>query len=113
MREPSGRGVEYAVDLKKRSSKNEIIAPRILAYTGFGQGSKKPISTEEQAREWVRENAKNGADGIKFFGAPPEVMDAAIRENKVLGLRSTCHHAQVDVARWNVVNSAKVLLTCL
>ena len=81
VREPSGRGVEYAVDLKKRSSKNEIIAPRILAYTGFGQGSKKPISTEEQAREWVRENAKNGADGIKFFGAEPKIMSAALNEN--------------------------------
>ena len=34
VREPSGRGVEYAVDLKKRSAKNEIIAPRIcLLYT--------------------------------------------------------------------------------
>ena len=66
VREPSGRGVEYAVDLKKRSAKNEIIAPRILAYTGFGQGSKKPINSQEQAREWVRQNAKNGADGIKF-----------------------------------------------
>jgi hypothetical protein len=56
VREPSGRGVDYAVDLKKRSAKNEIIAPRILAYTGFGQGSEKPISTPEQAREWVRQN---------------------------------------------------------
>ncbi|MEO2099597.1 MAG: amidohydrolase, partial [Flavobacteriaceae bacterium] len=60
VREPSGRGVEYAVKLKKQSAKNEIIAPRILAYTGFGQGSKKPISTPDQAREWVRQNAKNG-----------------------------------------------------
>ena len=42
IREPSGRGVKYAVDLKKRSAKNEIIAPRVFAYTGFGQGSKKP-----------------------------------------------------------------------
>ena len=42
IREPSGRGIKYAVDLKKRSKKNEIIAPRILAYTGFGQGSKSP-----------------------------------------------------------------------
>jgi hypothetical protein len=40
-------------------------------------------------------------------------MDAAIRENKALGLRSTCHHAQVDVARWNVVNSAKAGMTSM
>jgi len=113
VREPSGRGVDYAVDLKKRSAKNEIVAPRILAYTGFGQGSKKPISTPEQAREWVRQNAKNGADGIKFFGAEPQIMAAALDENKKLGLRSACHHAQLSVARWNVLNSARAGLTTM
>ena len=113
VREPSGRGVEYATDLKRRSEKNEIIAPRILAYTGFGQGSKKPISTAEQAREWVRQNAKNGADGIKFFGAEPEIMTAALDENKKLGLRSACHHAQLSVARWNVLHSARAGLTTM
>lgn len=113
VREPSGRGVAYAVDLKKRSAKNEIIAPRILAYTGFGQGSKNPISTPEQAREWVRQNAKNQADGIKFFGAEPEIMAAALEENKKLGLRSACHHAQLSVARWNVLNSARAGLTTM
>ncbi len=113
IREPSGRGVEYAVDLKKRSAKNEIIAPRILAYTGFGQGSKNTITSEEQAREWVRQNAKNGADGIKFFGAQPHIMTAALDENKKLGLRSACHHAQMSVARWNALHSARAGLTTL
>ena len=113
VREPSGRGVEYTTNLKKRSQKNEIIAPRILAYTGFGQGSKEPISTTEQAREWVRNNAKNGADGIKFFGAEPEIMRAALDENKKLGLRSACHHAQLSVARWNVLHSARAGLTSM
>ncbi len=69
IREPSGRSREWALDLKKKSQNNEIIAPRIIQYTGFGSGSKIPISTEEEAREWVRENAKAGSDGIKFFGA--------------------------------------------
>jgi imidazolonepropionase-like amidohydrolase len=113
VREPSGRGVEYATDLKRRSEKNEIIAPRILTYTGFGQGSKKSINTAEQAREWVRQNAKNGADGIKFFGAEPEIMKAALDENKKLGLRSACHHAQLSVARWDVLHSARAGLTTM
>jgi len=56
---------------------------------------------------------RKGADGIKFFGAPPAVMDAALRENKRLGLRSACHHTQVYVARWNVLNSAKAGLTSM
>ncbi|EAR00124.1 amidohydrolase family protein [Maribacter sp. HTCC2170] len=113
VREPSGRGVDYTLDLKRKSAKNEIVAPRILAYTGFGQGNGGPITTAEMAREWVRDNAKKGADGIKFFGAEPEIMDAALRENKKLGLRSACHHAQLNVARWNVLHSARAGLTSM
>ena len=113
VREPSGRGIDFALDLKQKSETNEIIAPRIKAYTGFGQGSDRAISTPELAREWVRENAKKGADGIKFFGAPPEIMAAALDENKKLGLRSACHHAQLNVARWNVLNSARAGLTTM
>ena len=79
----------------------------------FGQASDKPLNTPERAREWVRENAKKGADGIKFFGAPPEIMAAALDENKKLGLRSACHHAQMDVARWNVLHSARAGLTTM
>jgi len=113
VREPSGRGVDFTLGLKRKSAANEIIAPRILAYTGFGQGSKEPISSPEMAREWVRNNAKKGADGVKFFGAPPEIMAAALDENKRLGLRSACHHAQLNVARWNVLHSARAGLTSM
>lgn len=113
VREPSGRGVDHTLDLKRKSAKNEIVAPRILAYTGFGQGNGEPITTPEMAREWVQKNAKKGADGVKFFGAEPEIMDAALRENKRLGLRSACHHAQLNVARWNVLHSARAGLTSM
>jgi hypothetical protein len=65
------------------------------------------------ARAWVNENKLKGADGIKFFGAPPQIMDAALRENKRIGLRSACHHAQMDVARWNVLKSAEAGLTSM
>ncbi|HEX8331981.1 MAG TPA: amidohydrolase family protein [Segetibacter sp.] len=114
IRDPSaGNGLDWVLDQKNKSAKNTITAPRILAYTSFGQGAKQPIATAEQATEWVRENAAKGADGIKFFGANPKVMDAAIRENKRLGLRSCCHHAQTDVSRWNVLNSARAGLTSM
>ena len=114
IRDPScGNGLDWVLDEKKLSADNKITAPRIFAYTAFGQGSKQPISTAEQATEWVRDNAKKGADGIKFFGAAPQVMDAAIRENKKLGLRSCCHHAQMSVAQWNVLNSARAGMTSM
>ena len=114
IRDPSaGNGLDWVLDQKQRSLNNQITAPRILAYTAFGMGSKEPIATAEQAREWVRDNQKRGADGIKFFGATPEVMAAALEENKKLGLRSCCHHAQMDVARWNVLHSARAGLTSM
>ena len=113
VREPSGRGLEWTLKLKRLSAQHKIIAPRIISYTAFGEGSKQPISTPEAAREWVRNNAKKGADGIKFFGAEPEIMKAALDENKKLGLGSACHHAQMSVARWNVLNSARAGLTSM
>ena len=114
IRDPScGNGLEWVLEEKRLSAENKITAPRIFAYTAFGMGSKQPIVTADQAIAWVKENAQKGADGIKFFGASPLVMDAALRENKKLGLRSCCHHAQMDVARWNVVNSARAGLTSM
>jgi hypothetical protein len=114
IREPSaGNGLDWTLEERDKSAKNLITAPRIKAYTVFGAGSKDPISTPEQARAWVNDNFKKGADGIKFFGASSKVMDAALRENKRLGLRSACHHTQVHVAQWNVLNSAKAGLTSM
>lgn len=114
IRDPSsGNGIDWVLDQKKRSVANEITAPRVFAYTSFGQGSESPITSAEQAKAWVNENAEKGADGIKFFGANPEVMEAAISENKRIGLRSAMHHQQLDVARWNVMNSAKAGLTSM
>ena len=114
IRDPSaGNGLDWVLDEKQKSNQDIITAPRIFAYTSFGQGSKEPITTPEQAITWVRDNAKKGADGIKFFGAAPDIMKAALEENKKLGLRSACHHAQMDVARWNVLNSARAGLTSM
>ena len=120
VREVSGKGVDITNELKRKSNAHEIVAPRIFGYTGFGQSNSSfnplndaPISTPELARQWVRANAKRGADGIKFFGAEPDIMAAAIDENKKLGLRSTAHHAQLSVARWNVLHSARAGMTSM
>jgi Amidohydrolase family len=114
IREPScGNGLDWVLDQREKSLNNQITAPRIKAYTVFGQSAKEPILTAEQAREWVRQNANKGADGIKFFGAEPDVFKAALEENKKLGLRSACHHAQLEVARMNVLATAKAGLTSM
>lgn len=139
IRDPSaGNGLQWVLDHKKRSEKNEITAPRILAYTSFGQDIgdvsvvrqvpgiqlpkkgkgttetvKGPITNSQEAKSWVQANYKRGADGIKFFGASPEVMQTALEENKKLGLGSACHHAQLNVGWWNVLNSAEAGLTSM
>lgn len=114
IRDPGcGNGLDWVLYHKSKSDSNLITAPRIKAYTVFGAGHQGPITTADEARTWVRNNKLRGADGIKFFGASPDVMDAALRENKKLGLRSACHHAQLDVARWNVVKSAEAGLTTM
>lgn len=110
-REPGG--LAWLLEEKVKSSKNEITAPRIKAYTVFGQGSRTPISTVDQALEWVHANAKAGADGIKGAGSSPEIIAAVLKENKKLGLRSKIHHGQTMVGRWNVLHSARAGLTAM
>jgi hypothetical protein len=73
VRDPSaGNGLDWVLEEKANSAKNAITAPRIFAYTSFGQGSKEPIATADQAVAWVVNNNNKGADGIKFFGASPD-----------------------------------------
>ncbi len=114
IREPgSFNGLDWVKDHQRRSERNEIAAPRIVPYVGFGQGANDPIITPQQAREWVRDIARQGGSGIKFFGAPPEIMTAALEEAEEQGLGTAMHHAQLDVAHWNVLDSARAGLTTM
>ena len=114
IRDPScGQGLDWVLSERERSLKNEITAPRILAYTSFGQGMKYGINSPQEAIDWVRNNAAKGADGIKFFGSRPDIFKAALQENKKLGLRSACHHAQMNVALVNVLETARNGLTTM
>ena len=109
IREPgSFIGLDWVLDHKKRSAKNEITAPRITAYLGFGMGNESPITSPEQARKWVKKVAKAGAEGIKFFGARPDIIKSALEEAKKQGIGSMMHHAQLDVSWMNVLDSARL-----
>jgi predicted amidohydrolase len=56
IRDPScGNGLDWTLDQKQKSNEGKITAPRIFAYTSFGQGAKQTITTPEQAREWVND----------------------------------------------------------
>src|SRR6056297_2280813 len=109
IREPgSFNGLDWTLRHKERSSDNEITAPRIFAYAGFGMGSEETITTPEQARNWVRMIDEQGADGIKFFGARPEIWEAALDEANQRGLGSMTHHAQTRVVYANVLDTSEM-----
>ena len=108
-----GNGLDFCLDHKAKSIANEITAPRIEAYLAFGSDRDEPFTTPEQARQWVKEVAEKGADGLKFFGYRPDIMQAAIETAKANGLRTACHHAQLDVARVNVLTTARWGLTTM
>lgn len=103
----SFNGLGWVLEHRARSERNAIAAPRIVAYAAFGMGADEPLTTPEATRKWVRKTSEQGADGIKFFGAPPEVMRAALDEAGKRGLGSMMHHAQLDVVRWNALDSAR------
>ena len=114
IRDPgSGNGLDWALDQKRQSEANEITAPRINPYLFFGAERDEPFTAPDQARQWVREIADQGALGIKFFGYRPDIMEAALDEAQKLGLGSACHHAQLAVTDVNVLDTARWGLTSM
>lgn len=105
----SMNGLGWMLDQKKRSAENTIAAPRLLAYAYFPAVNDmlKVLHTPDEGRAWLRRLKERGADGVKFFGAPPAIMEAALDECRKLGLRSGCHHAQMSVTRMNALTTAR------
>ncbi|MGW8375111.1 amidohydrolase family protein [Streptomyces sp. ODS28] len=115
VREPGciGNGLDFTLREAARSEADEITAPRIVPYSAFGADRGEPFRTPRDGEEWVAAQAAAGARGIKFFGAPPEIFQAAIAEANRLGLGSACHHAPSDVARVNALTTARWGLTSI
>lgn len=114
VREMGGfNGLGWMLQQKELSAENKIAAPRLLAYSYFPAVNDmlKTIHTPDEGRAWLRRLKERGADGVKFFGAPPAIMEAALDECRKLGLRSGCHHAQMAVTQMNALTTAKWGLT--
>jgi hypothetical protein len=107
----AGNGLDWTLRHRNRSAANDITAPRLSVYPALGTGREAPISTPEQARTWVRSMAEEGADGIKFFEAPPDVLEAALQEAGAQGLRTAMHHAQPGTVQYDVLDTAAWGLT--
>jgi len=111
-------GESRLLELKELSEQNKITAPRITAFPFFAlrqDGKKKlpPIVDANSARARVRQLKKSGADGIKFMGAREDILWAALEEAEKIGLRTTMHHAQLDVAHANVLDTSARGLDCM
>lgn len=114
IRDPgSGNGLDWVLEHKTKSAKNEITAPRIEAYVFFGQGHPGAIRSPDEARRWVVEMARKGADGLKIFALGPDLMAATLDEAKKQGLRTASHHPQLSVARMNALQTARRGLTTM
>lgn len=109
IREPgSFNSIDWTLRHTQKSLNNEITAPRIFPYIGFGSGSEAPITTPLQAREWVQMIHDRGAKGIKYFGTRPELWEASLNEANRLGLGSMAHHAQPRVVYANVSHTSEM-----
>ncbi len=99
-------GAAWAADLSRRSARNEIDAPYIYPYPVFRRWSPGEVDTPAQARARIRQLKRDGAVGVKFFGAPEEILWAGLDEAEKLGLKTTMHHAQLDVAHADVLDTS-------
>ena len=114
VRDPgSGAGIDWMVEQRRKSAESVITAPRLHPYVTFGSGHEGPITTTVQARSWVRDIAGAGAEGIKFFGARPDILEAAIDEAGQVGIGTTMHLAQLHVTRTDMLDAARMGLNSM
>jgi len=110
-------GESRVIALKELSDRNAITAPRITSFPYFSMPNLNkalpPIKSPKDARTRVRHLKSIGADGIKFMGAPEEILWAALDEAEKVGLSTTMHHAQLDVAHANVLDTSSHGLDCM
>jgi Amidohydrolase family len=107
---------EWQLQEKARSAKNEIVAPRMFAYTRAGTGrgwGGKPIDTPEAARAWVQWAAAQVVDGQKIDGLKlgawdPPIMEALIDEAHKHGLSTVAHLDQMGLARMTALDAANI-----
>ena len=102
--------MDWDLNQRELSAKNQIVAPRIFSYhrpfSGEGWDRGKP-QTPATAQEWVAVAAKKGVDGLKLGAHDPEIMAALLSAAKQNGLGSTAHLDQMGVVRMNARDASR------
>lgn len=98
-------GLDWTVEQARQAEAGEIASPHITPYALFPLPEYFHL-TPDDARAWVQGVARAGAKGVKFLGAQPDTMKAALAEARALGLGTACHHSQLSVAQMNVLDTA-------
>ena len=104
-------GINWTQEVKARSDRNEVVAPRIVPFHVMGTGEDwkgGPVHNGEQAREWVRWASNQGVEGLKIFSHPPEVIRAGLDEAHKHGMGSVAHIAQTMVGENNALELARM-----
>lgn len=108
-------GGDWTLHEKKRSANNEIVAPRIYAYTCFRNWDKGDYSlSASDAYDYVLWAQTKGFDGFKFINRwDPKAMEIVISEAKKQGLGTMAHLSQTTVSRVNALDAATMGLGSL
>ncbi len=105
---PTG-SLDWSLNEKARSARNEIVAPHIVSYHRPGTGwDERRILTPDDARDWVRFAAEKGVDGLKLGSYRPEIMEALLDEAEKHNMGSTAHLGQMGVAQMNALDAARL-----
>ncbi len=99
-------GAAWTSGVARASARNEVDAPNIYPYPVFRGWSAGDVDTPDEARMRIRQLKRDGAVGVKFFGAPEEILWAGLEEARKQGLKTTMHHAQLDVAHADVMDTS-------
>lgn len=116
IRDPgSFNGADWTLYEKERSAKNEIVAPRIFAYTWeLNWDERNGALTPADAHDYVRWAKEKGLDGFKFINRrDPLAIKAIIKEANKQGLGTMAHLSQTTVTRLDALQAARMGLGSL
>jgi hypothetical protein len=102
IREVGADNTQSIIDLRGKSARGEIAAPRVFVY---GRFTNPPVPrTVEEARQRVRDLKRMGADGVKLLGVDRDIMAAMEDEAHKLGLRIAHHVGVEETNAWDDIH---------